>query len=476
MWNGYYYKVYDSWTSPLYWCPRWMTFNGYPYLTDHVDLPENRVSFSNTAYSGPSSGMLNSISLLTSSMAATGSLFQKLFETFVNEKEYLLPALLTATLSRQLYFDISNPTYAWIVENSTRATKVEVYVASGSGAVLHEITPADSDLSLFYGAEWKWKQQDNIILLTGMDLHPLASTVSGGWVFIDDLEWAASGACFFVEHPYTKNWSPLHISKVREDGLSGYYFSDNIRFRAYSSKIAQDLDTFSVRIDGELKTARRVQLQNSVDEKALFVGLKRRAEETNATLGNTILNVSWFRGQNERKFKAGISAALRQGELQTISASASAFTFPASTVDFVVRDIEKTIYSTETLYAQASGNGYYTRIEDPSYGTAFVRDLETTFTSASGIIEFDTYINNVIDRPVIDWKLPYYTQSGSTVTITDNYPHEAQDFVVFFTKKVDIVQMDTYAKKKAYSISPTRKWRHFVNYEEIPKGLGQFDF
>jgi len=101
MWNGYYYKIEDSWVPPLYWAPRWLDANSYPTLTDYIEPPSNRVSLNTATFYAPSGSVIPYEWKLDEAVPSKdGSLMQKFFELFINEKQFAFNPLHSAVLAK----------------------------------------------------------------------------------------------------------------------------------------------------------------------------------------------------------------------------------------------------------------------------------------------------------------------------------------------------------------------------------------
>jgi len=475
MWNGYYYKIEDSWVPPLYWAPRWLDANSYPTLTDYIEPPSNRVSLNTATFYAPSGSVIPYEWKLDEAVPSKdGSLMQKFFELFINEKQFAFNPLHSAVLSSQMFYDSSDPEFAWIVESLDPVDTLLVETSSGN----INVPRANSDIDLFYSGNWRWRQDNNVVLIYGLDIQNLTDTVSGGWHFIDGMNKASSGTCLFMEHPITKNWFPIHPLKTRRDGMSNFYYDGAIRFRGASTKAAKLLTSVNVIINNEKKVARRVNLFNSVDEKALFVNLERKYGETNRELSETILKSAWFRGQTYRQTRSYFSSALRTSQLITVAGSASSFSLPASATGYHIKNLAPFTYSSEILTpVSPSGTTYYTSVASASVGYGFVRGSQTDMTVASGIVSFSTFIDASIDLPVVTWVLPIYSNNASSIFITENYPDEQDNFVVLFSSKVDVLQPSEDVLKKSFNrTSPAFKWQRDRLLPEVLTGLAVFDF
>lgn len=482
MWNGYFYKIQDSWVPSLFWAPRWFSANGYGTLTDFIETPDLRNESSAGTFDVPTSSVVPSGWVNTTSTALTGSLIQRFFETFVNEREFINSILTATMLTRQMFFDVSEPEYAWIVEVLDPVDTLYVLTSNGSALVQR----AHSDLELFYSADWRWKQEKTCVLLYGLDIQHLTDTtevasVPTDWHYLDALNLSSTGSLVYMEHPYTKNWFPIHPLNIRSDGFTNFYYDGTIRFRAHSPRAKQLLEEVYVNVNGEQKTARRIPLFNSIDEKALYFHLSRRYGETNETLGQTLLNTSWFGGQTHRKLRSFLSAALRQGQIITVAASASSFTIPVTATGFAIRNIDPWVYLTESLQTiedpSDSSQSYYTMYASGELGCGYLRGVETSFTNVSGYITYNSYTDFVQGNPLIRWKLPYYTSNASTVFLTENFPHEVPSLKIYFASKVDVVRATEASLKRSFNrTSPIFRWSRSSDGAEVLSGLAEFDF
>lgn len=385
MWNGYHYNIQDSWTPSLFWAPRWFSANGYGTLTDFIEPPDSRSALVSGSFVIPVSSVVPSSWVLTSaSPSLSGSLLQRFFEVFVNEKEFLSSVLVATMLTRQMFFDVSEPEYGWLVESIDPIDTLSIQTTNGTALIKR----AESDLELFYSGDWRWKQDKTWVLICGLDIQQLTDTTSGSWHFIDSINRSSSASLLYMEHPVTKNWFPIHPLNIRSDGFSNYYYNGNIRFRSNSPRATKLLEEVTVYINGEQKSARRTSLFNTVDEKAMYFHLSRRYGETNETLGQTILNTSWFQGQTHRKLRSFLSAALRQGQLVTIAASASSFSIPATATGFAIKNINPWIYTSEALNvvdAPISANSSIPTIFGLRIGTNTISASHKAMMASAGV-------------------------------------------------------------------------------------------
>lgn len=477
MWNGFYYKVLDNWTPPLYYLPRWFEANAYPTLTDEIDEPDTWNFTLNTSFDVATNSTIPSSWILTDTSYIPASLtLQSFFKVYVHEKQYMFGNLISSQLSRSFYYDLSEPEFGWVVETGQSVSKLEVLTTSG----FIEVSRADSDLELFYGGSWKYRQENSTILIAGLGIQQQVARVDGdSWLFIRNEGLWDSSALVWLEHPTTKSWIPIHPSQIRADGWIGYNttVSGTVSLRCLMPAAQQTLPQVIVRVDGEQKIARQVNLSTALDDKSMFFHIERRDLETNSSLEEATLQSSWFRDQTQKGLRNFISAALRTGSTVTYSAGTTGFTFPASATGFSIRNIHQYGYIDEKLEHNVdSDTSYRTLFSDPDLGCGFIRGLQTDFVSASGIVTFDTFVDNRIDNPIVHWRLKYWTEIASSIQFESNFPNQS-DMVVFFPSKVRVNTASVSTLKTSFNrTSPIFRWRSVADDAEQPHGLAEFDF
>ena len=104
--------------------------------------------------------------------------------------------------------------------------------------------------------------------------------------------------------------------------------------------------------------------------------------------------------------------------------------------------------------------------------------METDFEVVSGSIIFNSFTDNVKDRPYINWRLQYWDELNGNVTFTENMPSNVPDLVVFFPTLVRVNEASTSTLKKSFHrTSPIFRWRHYIDDSlETIQGLANFDF
>jgi hypothetical protein len=473
MQSGFYYKLLDAWTLPLYNLPRWFSVNGYPTLTDSIDLPP-LTAFS-TLTPAPTAFLQTALSTVAD--PASGSLLQKLFNVFTYEKEQLLVALTSCYLSRCFYWDASDPEFAWVVAHNEEVEVVQIQPASGSLVTLEK---ANSELDLFTNPQWSWFKFDDSIAIYGLDIQEQdTENRVGDWQFLsDDGKWNPASCVYFL-HPNTKNWIPRHPTQVRSDGFLGFNYNGVTKVRTCFPGAADSLGEVEVYVNEVSKTAQRASLWNSLDEKGLWINVSRRDSELNSEYAQVLLFANWFGGQSRRGTRNFLSAAFRGGTLLTVPATSTSFTVPASSTGYEVRNISQYSYVEESLDRNSDDTVNYRTIYDsPDMGSLFVRGINTEFSSASGVIIPDTYSDNYIDRPRMDWRLNYWTESGSTVTLSSNLPENIPDLVVYLPENVEVEDPSIAVLKKSFNrSSPIFRWRSFIPISDLVEasGLATFD-
>lgn len=478
MWNGYYYKLLGSWTLPLYNLPRWFEVNSnHPTLSDPIEIPALTSAPTGTTLAASVSGYALPLDWQLTDVSPTKrDSLDRILEVFVNENEYLNLVLTHLHLNRSLFYDLAEPEYVWISESQDKVEKIEVQLSDGSWET---ITEADSALDLFYSSNWRWKQENNVVFLYGFGIQAqTATTKSSGWQFLDNLYLWTDYSILYIEHPETKNWFPVHPSKIRSDGFLGFHYDGNLRLRGNLTSASSGLEIVQLRINGVEQLAQKLNIYNSVDEKANWFGLTRRHAETNQSLGDSTLLVAWFGDYTKNGVRNALAATLRTGTTQSVPASSVGFTLPADATGYSVKNVNRFNYVLENrLEWNTSPGKFRTRIADSDLSAGFLQNRKASYTvDASGYLNF-THVVNRNDLVSIMWKVEYWTESGSSILFTDNMPDEVPHLLVYFPKKVEVNNPSLATKKLSFErTSPTKKWSSVAVEEPNIKGISVFDF
>jgi len=470
MWRGYFYKIVDDWTTPLENLPRWFASNSYLALSQSVSIPSFS-SFSATgSYTTPTTTLPSSW-VLTSPASTTGNTFRRLFEVFVNEKESLNPILRSILKSRALYFDTSDPEYAWLVTFDKSVYKLEIELSNGNRI---SVTKASSIFDLFWSGEYRFVQDGSTVLIYGLDLIETDTEDRGsGWqynkysTFNKYLTW-------FL-HPNTHNFFPIHPDNIRSDGLLGYNSSTTTKIRSRLSAAGKALSSVIVYLNDQKSTANRINLWNSVDEKALLTGLTRQPSETNSTLGTAVERCFWFGGQTKRKTRSYISSALRQGAIVTAPASSTIISFPASSTGYQVRNVSSYGIVAEYLMPNPDNTSFYkSSTGTRDFGAILLNNQFVSYTDHSTGLELDFNItHNKLDRPIASWYLTYWTATATGMTLSDNYPENVPDLIIFCAKHVDLPIPSSSTLRKVYKKDPSNYWQN-EDLSTVPVGMSTF--
>lgn len=414
----------------------------------------------------------------------TTSLLQSLVENVVFEESRSSPSLLSVLLSKSLFFDTADPEYAWVVESFDQVDTLQVKLTDSTYANVQE---ALGPLDLFWGANWKWLQDGTSVLIYGLDLQPQDSENRGtnNWQFISASATYTSGCPIFYEHPFSRHWIPIHPTNIRSDGLLRVNYTDTLRLRTRFSGAGRDLDSFTVRINGEDKIARRVNLWNSLDEKGMWSGLERRDGESNEDYSKYILWSNWFsRNQTKESLQNYLSVYLRTALVNSISVGSTGFSIPSDAEGYSIKDMKQYRYVLENPLNRSTddNSNFRTRIASGDLGCFYLNTRETSFTQGgSSLIIPDAFIDNYVDYGFINWRVRYWSEQASAVVFTTNFFNQGDDLTVLFPRKVRVVDPDEAALKRSFNrTSPVYRWRSIVDEEAINElnkiaGLAVFD-
>jgi hypothetical protein len=452
----------DAWTPPLEYLPRWYAANAYPEISDYVATPSVTGFTTTLTYYTPSGAALPASWVLsTPTDSATGSVLQKIFEVFTHQKSLLNTALISVYLNRTAYYDTADLDYAWFVETTEKAEKLDILLSSGSRL---NITQASDIQDLFSAGDYRWIQDGKAILISGLDLQEQSSQLRvDDWHFVTGASKWTSGAITYLQHPTTKNNIPLHPSQTRSDGFLGFNGTTPVVLRNRLLAATQALSAVTVYVNDQPYTAQRIDLWTSVDEKGLWFNLRRKDTERNVAFSETLENLSWFGGQSYTESKNAISAKLRTGLRATVSASSSSFTVPSDSTGYSIRNKPLNYgYRRELLKPNSTLSTYRSAAASGEYGNLFLNGRSLSYSATGNIIAPSVYSDNNVDQAIMNWKLTYWTQTGSTITFSVNCT-DTDDRIVFYPKKVDVIEPDDIILRKSFkSTCPGLKWQHYV--------------
>ena len=327
-----------------------------------------------------------------------------------------------------------------------------------------EIIEAKDSLDLFYSAQWKWKQQDNILFVYGLDLQSQTSTTKNSWEFLQTNTALGTGSTFYIEHPATKNFYPILRSDIRlEDGWLGFQ-SQNLRIR-YHYLPQSSLLSVTLRVNGQPLNARRTTIYNSLDAKALWVGISRKENELNGTLAEALIKCGRYRGQTKRGAEAWLSSALRTSTRLSLNSSTTGFTY---TNNYFILNHNKVSYEQE--YIDQDHRTFY---NSPDYGQLFLGNVYVDFTLSSSGLSIPAYTTNS-SKLKATWKINYWDDSNHTVIFNSNYDKQAVEYLVTSKVNIDIADQvklaDNFNQK-----SPLLRWQRVFPNTRL-SGLAVFDF
>lgn len=460
MWGAYYYKIADNWTPAISWAPRWFSANSYPTLTDLIYTAAVSGFTTSGTWTAPTTGSLPSSWTLTShTPSTTGSTFQGLFEAITLEKQKAYLGLTTNFLLSGRHMDTSQPSWVWLVDHDVPVEHLEVNV-SGTWV---ELPQAWGLHDMFTRGEWSWVGRGRQAVLFGFDLQQTTTQRRvDNWQFLTSATTWSSGEVLYFEHPVSRSWIPIHPLSVRGDGM--LYFSHTATgwVRTHYTRAVSALSYVRVRINQNVEyNARRVDVWNTVDNRALVQGITRKDLEFNDTLSQAVMVVNWFGGQTMSGLRDAISGHLRQGTLTTASVQ-STITFPSSATGCSIRDFPQYSYVSETLVPEPSNyRDLHTRYYDPDMGCIFLNQykIDHSSISSSGTLTLDTVYDNQVARAVAFWRVKNWTTTSSSLSFTSNVSTTTPDVTVYFARRVRVNYPGGFTLRKSFlRRSPTYRW------------------
>jgi len=434
-WSLFSPKIRDAWTPAVGRSPRWFSSNSYPDLDTLPEIPELSSNPVGTFTVPSASGVVPfSWSLSADTFLKPSSTFQALFFLMNEERALMNLSLKSLYYTRALGFDLAEPDFAWYVSNVN--SELPIYVQTSSGYV--ELQSATSTNTLIYSNKWSYQKSGQEVLLNGFGLLESSTIVVSGWHF------AASGSVFdsttliHFKNPTTQTWIPLHPTEVRSDGFLGFSSTEECAVRSYSRDAAARLTTLNLLTDGKIYTADLVPLWTSIDEKALWFGLKRKQHESSAQLAERVLGCSWFaKDQSIESTRNAISSSLGLSNI-SVSERHTGSTSASSGFNYVsLRNIDK-IQTAREMLTVDENDIIRTRYYEPRRGTVFCGDYSYEAVASSGIVTVIDYTHRYGDYLYADWTLYVYTSSSSAITFTANMPLEGPDYITLSTRDVEV--------------------------------------
>jgi hypothetical protein len=405
-----------------------------------------------------------------------GNLLESFWEALVNEEIYLKVPLSMIGAQTTLNVDPAEPAFAWTIEYTYDAEKVEVQLDNDTWLALDKATDA---LDLFNSGKRLWMQDGRTLLISGLDIVQTATEVVDGWHFIDPGLISAENM-FWIQHPDSKNWIQIHPSRIREDGFLGFTSSSSIQIRVRISSNAPFFTAVNARINGErVVEARCVNLRTSLDDASIWCRLDRFDLETNADFLERLRASQWFcRTQNKTSCRNYLSIALGTAQYNTLPSSSTVVSLASGFTGFSLKGMEQTVYAVESglIPNQELAGTYRTLLADPEMGIGFLRGHDVQIDESGGVVTPDTDVyNNALENLVARWKLQIWTETASSLVFTANY-RPIEELTLLTAMSVDVVDPSEDTLKKAFErSSPTRIWQRYDIGETKVKGLARFD-
>lgn len=434
-WRLFSPKIDDAWTPAAGRAPRWFSSNAYPDLDTLPEIPELSSNPVGTFTVPSASGVVPySWTLSPDAPLKPTSTLQALLFILNEERALLNLSMKSLYHTRAFGFDLAEPDFAWYASNVD--SDLPIYVQTTSGYV--EVPSATSTNSLIYTNKWSYQKSGQEVLLTGFGLLESSTISVSGWYFISSGSVFDSSSLVHFKHPTTQTWIPVHPTNLRFDGFTGFTGVGSTAVRTYSKEAAARLTTLNLLTNGKPYTADLVPLWTSIDEKALWFGLRRKLHETTASLAERLLGCSWFgKDQSIESTRNAISSSLGLSRI-SVSERLPGFTTAVSGFSHVsIRNIEKIQTATERLTVDEN-DVIRSRYYAPQRGTVFCGDNIYEATSASGIVTVRDYTHRYSDYLYADWTMYMYTSASSAITFTANMPLEGPDYVTLSTRDVEV--------------------------------------
>jgi hypothetical protein len=412
----------------------------------------------------------------------TTDLLQGITEVFSAEQEYLRPALIQCYLQATRTFDRSETEYSWLVEYNAPIEKLEIQLVDGSWL---ELQKARGEHELMMGGAPRWLGQDNSALIAGLDLVEMATERRvDNWQFTyysPELAGFQHTTHFFL-HPASSGWIPIHPLHVRDDGFLNFWYEGQTRVRARRPQNVRYLTRLQVRLnDDQQATATLVQPWTSLDEIGLWFDTPRLEYEPNLNYGQMLEDLGVYNGQTTTELAAYLSLATR-------SASSTLFTTSASTLlasdyhDLLVQNYSQYAYVRERLtYDVDTASAWRTKYASPELGCVYVNGVKVDHTfldPVAGLISVNQRTDNRNDLVEAHWRIKLWTDTGSGIILTNNFPLTVEQLRALFISRVRVdstpvnnVQRTAYKKN-----SPSFRWRSVVDEQqpEIVRGISVF--
>jgi hypothetical protein len=404
---------------------------------------------------------------------ADGNLLQQMLNAFYEENQYLYPAIQTLKLTRGFFFDWYEPDQAWYTVYNKNFTSVGVKLSDNSTETL---SPAKSDLELFYSPAWTYRTAGREVLISGLGIQTQTTESRGtDWQFLSNPAKYDNDKYTYWQHPVSKGWIPFIPGNIRSDGLTGIKYPSSINIRSFNKAAQDSLTSVDVIFDEDTVTAQRVNLWTSVDEKGLLWGLKRGSTENSRHFADKLLATSWFaRTQSTRATQNAIATGVGEYTVTSVSRTATGCTAPAGYTFHSVKEVlpVRTVWE-EALTPTGSGT-FYSIYAEPIRGTAFVGAAAYEATNNNGLVTIlnYTHTNEIVD---VLWMLEYWTDSETGVSFGSSLPAEGGDLTVLSTRKTQVVNNNLEARIENFQTWPGLKWQLNDQIRYLGAGLATFE-
>lgn len=487
--DQYHFKLPpEKYTIPIAWLPRWLRINSTPDLFDHVDIPPVGSLPPTDPYSFPYSPIEGAIFtpwVLVDSTPSTGAVLPSLAELAIYETSLLEMVLHTEAEGGFTGIGAATPEFAWVVEAPHGKSITDVRIAVGDTSMEGEdyiaVPQAKSPVELFWSGSYRWMQDDNVILLYGLDLLP-SSTVtrpgSGNWQFIPYHNHWDGISVVFVEHPESKRWIPVHPVRIREDYLIPFYTGTSLRIRTRRPDAPNNIGFVNVVMDGLKGKARKVNIWCGADEVGLMMGATRRPGERGMDFVRRLWGGYRFGGGvSKEDIQTQLVSIFGAATVSQVDPDATSWTLAvpnANTVRF--SDLPVKLIFNEV--PQASGGIAYSRAASGGLSEMWVDGKVLALEKAGPPFPEFAYRLPPFSRSspsmLFRWVLRTWERAGNTIIFTANKPNIP--LYVLEGKDVAVLDPSINTMRRAFvERDPSLRWRSTGILDNVHMtGLAEF--
>lgn len=475
--NSQYPALFSAnWTRPAYYLPRWFDINGVPDLTDDPDLPVEDSAVEPTLESGSYNQVPALWTVSDTQLSTNPSILAAVLESVSYELEASRISSLQVEREIGASIETTQPGHLWICQTNSltvsgfrpvsSVTKlVEVQLSDDSFVT---VAPADSFHSLLYAGQWRWFYEKPYLCIFGPGLTQAQTAESSGWSFVNDQTLWDRSSVLYVQHEITGRWVPLHPDEVRGDGMIG------VRDGPYQLRMVRPnsqsvLDDLIVRIDGQLNTAERVMIANSLDNSMTVNGLLRKPDDFLGELKDRMAAYhAVSRNQTAASVQARLAISFGGYTDSTLSSGIlTAVTYPSGYNYSIVPEVALNDIWVETLVPTSGAVAFLTTVASADIWQAYENNVVQAMGVSGYYCFFDYDINLLVDRPEVLWLITNYRNTNGQFVPTVNFP-ATRPLQILYTRDVSVPDPSNDSKDEALKLSYLVRWKSQAVASESP--------